>query len=73
MKVFTDNEAQQNLEILLCEAQKQGAVGIRQKDGKTFILRPENISDSPLNVTGLNMPITTEEIIGFVHEGRRGG
>jgi predicted house-cleaning NTP pyrophosphatase (Maf/HAM1 superfamily) len=73
MKVFTDSEARQNLEQLLGEAQKDGAVGIRQKDGQTFILRPENISESPLNVAGLNLPITTEEIIGFVHEGRRGG
>ncbi|MGD0516673.1 MAG: hypothetical protein ABSA26_03990 [Thermoguttaceae bacterium] len=73
MKVFTDNEAQQNLELLLGEAQKEGAVGIRQKDGKTFILRPENIPDSPLNIPGLNLPITTEEIIGFIHEGRKGG
>ena len=46
-------------------------VGIRQKDGQTFILRPEIIAESPINVPGLNLPITTEEIIGFIHEGRR--
>jgi hypothetical protein len=71
MKVFTDNEARQNLEQILGEAQKEGAVGIRQKDGKTFILRPESIHDSPLNVPGINLPISTEEIIGFIHESRR--
>ncbi|MGW8257879.1 MAG: hypothetical protein ACWGMZ_10375 [Thermoguttaceae bacterium] len=71
MKIFNDNEAKQNLEQILGEAQKEGAVGIRQQDGQTFILRPENIPESPLDVPGLNMSITTEEIIGFIHEGRR--
>jgi hypothetical protein len=73
MKVYSDQEAQQNLDSLLSEARKEGSVGIRQKDGQTFIVRPQNVPDSPLNVQGVNLPITTEEIIGFIHEARKEG
>jgi hypothetical protein len=71
MKVYSDLEAQQNLDSLLYEARKEGAVGIRQKDGQTFIIRPEDVPDSPLNVQGVNLPISTEEIVGFIHEARK--
>jgi hypothetical protein len=73
MKVYSDSEAQNDLNTILSEACKAGAVGIRQKDGQTFIVRPENMPDSPLNVKGVNLPITTEEIVGFIHEARKEG
>jgi hypothetical protein len=71
MKIYSYSEAQQNLDSLLCEARKDGAVGIRQNDGQTFIIQPEGVPDSPLNVKGVNLPITTEEIVGFIHEARK--
>lgn len=70
MKIYSESDAKENLETVLSEARKDGAVGIRQKDGLTFIIRPEDIPDSPLNVKGVNLPITTEEIFGFIHEAR---
>jgi hypothetical protein len=73
MKIYSDSEAQYNLDSLLCEARKDGAVGIRQKDGQTFIIRPVDVPDSPLNAKGVNLPITTEEIAGFIHETRKEG
>jgi hypothetical protein len=73
MKFYSDQEAQQNLELLLGEAGREGAVGIRRKDGLTFIVRPENGSVSPLDVPGVNLPVSTEEIVEFIHEGRREG
>ena len=71
MKVFSDQEAQQNLQSVLSEARKEGSVGIRQGNGETFVLRPEGLPDSPLNVKGVNLPISTDEIVGFVHEARK--
>jgi len=29
------------------------------------------VSDSPLNVPGVNLPIAIEEIVGFIHEARK--
>ena len=71
MKIYSDSEAKQNLELILNEAGREGAVGIRQKDGHTFIVRPESSFISPLNVQGVNLPVSTAEIVDFIHEGRR--
>jgi hypothetical protein len=73
MKFYTDSEAKKNLELLLGEAGREGAVGIRREDGSTFIVRPESSFASPFGVNGVNLPISTAEIIEFIHEGRREG
>ena len=71
MKIYSESEAQNNLNVILSEACKEGAVGIRQKNGQTFIVRPEVVPESPLNVQGVNLPVSTGEIIGFIHEARK--
>jgi hypothetical protein len=71
MKIYTESEAQNILNTILSEACIEGTVGIRKKDGQTFIVRPEDVPVSPLDVQGVNLPITTEEIIGFIHEARK--
>jgi hypothetical protein len=73
MKVFSESEATKNLEMILIEATRNGAVGIRQENGQTFIVRPEFPSKSPFDVPGINLPITTAEIIESIHEGRPEG
>jgi hypothetical protein len=73
MKIFSESEATKNLELIFTEANRNGAVGIRQENGQTYILRPELCSQSPFDVPGVKLPITTAEIIEFVHEGRREG
>jgi uncharacterized protein (DUF362 family) len=72
MKVYTYSEARQSLASLLEQAKKEGAVRIRRRDGQTFVLKPEAPSGSPLDVEGIDLGVTTEEIVSFVREGRRG-
>ncbi len=72
MKVYTYSEARQSLASLLEQAKKEGAVRIRRRDGQTFVLKPEVPSGSPFDVAGIDLEITTEEIVSFVREGRRG-
>jgi len=55
MKEYTFSEARQRLASLLDRAQKEGAVRIRKRDGRKFILQPDAQSQSPLNVPGLNL------------------
>ena len=55
MKEYTFSEARQRLASLLDRAQKEGAVRIRKRDGRKFILQPDTQSQSPLNVPGLNL------------------
>ena len=71
VKIYTDTEATKNLPILLNEAQKAGAVGIRCEDGRTFVVAPERAAASPLDVPGVDLGVTTEEIVACVREGRR--
>ena len=70
MKVYTYSEARQRLADLLNEAQKEGAIRIRRKDGQVFVLQPAEVEDSPLNIPGIQLDITTNEIIDIIREGR---
>lgn len=72
MKVYTYSEARQKLALVLEQAQKEGAVRIRRKDGRCFVIKPEpSTSGSPLDVEGVDLDLTTEEILDFIREGRR--
>lgn len=72
MIVYTYSEARQKLASLLDKASKEGEVLIKRKDGQVFIIRPKPQQDSPLNVSGMNLNLTTDEILGAIQEGRRG-
>lgn len=71
MKEFTYSEARQRLSEVLERAGREGAVRIRRRDGRIFVLRPEQRSGSPLEVPGLELAIPSAEIVAAVHEGRR--
>lgn len=70
MKVYTYSEARQNLASLLEMARKDGAVRIRRKDGQTFVLQPEPSETSPLDVEGVDLGVSTQEIVDIIREGR---
>lgn len=63
-------ETQQDLPSLLEEASREGGVRIRRADGTTFVLKPEEVSRSPLDVQGVDLNVPTEEIVNFIREGR---
>lgn len=69
MRVYTSSEATQQLAFLLELAQKEGIVCIRQ-NGKIFSIQPMLDIDSPLNIESVPLNLTSEEIVGFVREGR---
>ncbi|MEQ1761325.1 MAG: type II toxin-antitoxin system Phd/YefM family antitoxin [Vicinamibacterales bacterium] len=71
MKEFTYSEARQQLAALLDRARRDGAVRIRRRDGQVFVLRPERSKGSPLDVPGLTLELSRDEIVELVHEGRR--
>ena len=71
MIVYTYSEARQNLASLLEKATEEGEVRIKRKDGQVFIVRVQPRADSPLNVDGIDLGITTDEIVQFIQEGRR--
>ena len=71
MIVYTYSEAKQKLASLLEQAVKEGEIKIKRKDGQTFVIRPEARAGSPLDVEGIDLGITTADIVQFIYEGRR--
>ena len=71
--VYTYSEARQRLASLLEEAVRDGEVRIKRQDGQSFVIRPEPKTGSPLDVEGVDLDLTAEEIVRFVQEGRRRG
>ena len=78
MKTYTISEAQRNLPALLEEAEKKGYVVIYGDVGQAFVVKRqvttplESHSDgkSPLDVKGVDLGVTTEEIVEIVRESR---
>ena len=71
MKEFTYSEARQRLAALLERARRDGAVRIRRRDGQVFVVQPEVRTGSPLDVKGLNLKWSREEIVRLVRSSRR--
>ena len=71
--VYTYSEARQNLASLLEKAIRDGEVRVKRKDGQIFIIAPEDPQGSPLDVVGIDLNLTKDEIVAFVHEGRKYG
>lgn len=69
--VYTYSEARQNLASLLDKAVKEGEVRLKRKDGQMFRIVPATTSGSPLDVESIDINLTTEEIVEFIHEGRK--
>lgn len=71
MKEYTAGQARQRLAALLERALREGAVRIRRKDGKVFVLRPAPPSGSPLDVPAIGTRLSRDDILDAIREGRR--
>lgn len=70
MSVYSYSEARKDLKSLLNLAAQEGEARIRRKDGQVFTVRPEHEPGSPLDVEGVDLGITTSEIVECIREGR---
>ena len=72
MSIYAYPDAIQNVRLLFEEAFRTGEVKVRWNDGQIFVIRPEARiqAASPLDVEGLDLGITTEDILASIHEGR---
>jgi len=68
MNVYTFSEARQNLASVLEEAQRKGAVRIKRRDGSEFEIAPVRSQASPLDVPGVDLDLSAEEIVSVVRE-----
>ncbi len=70
MNVYTFSEARQKLATVLDEAQRKGAVRIKRRDGSEFEIAPVRSQASPLDVEGIDLGLSAEEIVAAVREAR---
>jgi uncharacterized protein (DUF433 family) len=71
VNVYTYSQARQQLAGVLDQAAREGQVRIRRRDGQTFVIQLEQRSASPLDVEGLDLGLSADEIVALVREGRR--
>lgn len=70
MTVYTYSEARQQFAALLEKARREGEVRIRRRDGQVFVIRPEVRTGSPLDVEGVDLDLSTDEVVEYVRESR---
>jgi PHD/YefM family antitoxin component YafN of YafNO toxin-antitoxin module len=70
MNVYTFSEARQKLATILERARKDGEVQIKRRDGQTFALKPIKTKKSPLDVPGVNLKLSSKDIVDIVREMR---
>jgi antitoxin Phd len=70
MNVYTFSEARQKLAAVLEEAQRNGAVRIKRRDGSEFEIAPVRAKASPLDVEGVDLGLSAEEIVSAIRQTR---
>lgn len=69
--IYNYSQARQSLAQILEQAQKDGQVKLRSKDGKVFVIKPEIArGKSPLDVVSPKSAITKEDILAAIADSR---
>jgi len=68
--VYTYSEARQKLAAVLEKSRAEGEVRIKRKDGQEFVVKPVEKPASPLDVEGVDLRLSADEIVDFVREVR---
>ena len=72
MKEYSFTEARQHFSSILDEARKEGVVCVKKRDGESFYIKPVISKKSPLDIKGVNLGVSSSEIVDIVREGREG-
>ena len=70
MKEYSFTEARQHFASILEEANKEGVICIKKRDGQAFYLKPATPKKSPLDVEGVDLGLSSAEIIELLRKGR---
>jgi len=74
MRSYTYSEARRDLATVLDEAEREGAVEIRRRDGSVFRILPLRKSKgSPLDVKGVKLGVSSADLVAIVRAGRERG
>ena len=67
---YSYENAKKSFDSVFEQASIEGKVEIR-KDDQLYVLTTVSKKTSPLDIDGVNMGITTQDILSFIHESRR--
>lgn len=67
---YNYTNAKENFAFVLEKALNEGKVKVR-KNNQLFVITPESNHISPLDIEGIDVKMTSEEIIQFIHESRK--
>jgi hypothetical protein len=67
---YSYEKAKKSFDLVFKKATIDGKVTIR-KDDELYILMPASKNVSPLDIEGVDMDISSNEIIQFIHESRK--
>lgn len=71
MMVYSYADARQKLAAILELALAEGQVKLRNRDGRIFVIRPEQVAKtSPFDVRSVKLPITKLDILDAIRESR---
>jgi prevent-host-death family protein len=70
MREYSFTEARQNFASILDEATKDGVVCIKKRNGETFYLKPATPKKSPLDVEGVDLGLSADDIVDVIRQGR---
>ena len=71
MYAYSFSEVKQNINSIFEQAIIDGAVQIKGEDSQIFMLTPVAAKKSPLDVSSVALGLIADEIVDFVHEGRK--
>jgi PHD/YefM family antitoxin component YafN of YafNO toxin-antitoxin module len=70
MKEYSFTEARQHFASILDEAKKEGVVCVKKRDGESFYIKPAILKTSPFDIEGVDLGVSTSEIVDIIREGR---
>ncbi|HIJ87308.1 MAG TPA: type II toxin-antitoxin system Phd/YefM family antitoxin [Desulfuromonadales bacterium] len=70
MQIYTYTQAEKNLSSVLDCAKKAGEVLVKRQNGELFVIKPQKRKSSPLDVPGIPIGMSAEEIVSFIRESR---
>ena len=70
MKEYSFTEARQHFASILDESKKDGVVCVKKRNGESFYIKPAMSKDSPLDVEGVDLGLTSSEIVDVVRTAR---
>jgi prevent-host-death family protein len=70
MREYSFTEARQHFASLLDEAKREGIVCIKKRNGEAFYIKPATANESPLDVEGVDLGVSSSDIVDIVREGR---